>query len=55
MYGNETDLYKMVNFNVALSIKSTYPVACCIACHLPAFQARIGNDFGELASFGFHC
>ena len=39
LYGNATDLCKMVQSNVVLSMKSTYPVACCILCHLPAFQA----------------
>ena len=37
--GNPTDLYKIVEINVVLSIKSTYPVASCILCHLPTFQA----------------
>ena len=39
LYGNTTDLYKMVENNSVLSIKSTYPVFSCILCHLPAFQA----------------
>ena len=38
LYGNATDLYKMVEINFVLSIKSIYPVASCILCHLPAFQ-----------------
>ena len=29
----------MVETNIVLSIKSTYPVSTCILCHLPAFQA----------------
>ena len=29
----------MVETNIVLSIKSTYPVFTCILCHLPAFQA----------------
>ena len=52
LYGNTTDLIKMVENNGVLSIKSTYPVFSCILCHLPAFQAD-SCDFGELASFGF--
>ena len=39
LYGNKTDLCKMVKNNSVLSIKSTYPVSSCILCHLPAFQA----------------
>ena len=39
LYGNTTDLCKMVENNSVLSIKSTYPVSSCILCHLPAFQA----------------
>ena len=39
LYGNTTDLCKMVENNSVLSIKSTYPVFSCILCHLPAFQA----------------
>ena len=39
LYGNTTDLCKMVETNIVLSIKSTYPAASCIVCHLPAFQA----------------
>ena len=37
LYGNTTDLCKMVENNSVLSIKSTYPVSSCILCHLPAF------------------
>ena len=40
LYGNAMDLYKMVEINIILSIKSTYPAATCIVCHLPAFQAN---------------
>ena len=29
----------MVETNIILSIKSTYPAASCILCHLPVFQA----------------
>ena len=39
LYGNTTDLCKMVENNSVLSIKSTYPVSSCILCHFPAFQA----------------
>ena len=39
LYGNTTDLYKMVETNIVLSIKSTKPVFTCILCHLPALQA----------------
>ena len=39
LYANTTDLCKMVETNIVLSIKSTYPVSSCILCHLPAFQA----------------
>ena len=39
LYGNTTDLCKMVENISVLSIKSTYPVSSCIVCHLPAFQA----------------
>ena len=39
LYGNTTDLCRMVENNSVLSIKSTYPVSSCILCHLPAFQA----------------
>ena len=39
LYGNITDLCKMVETNIILSIKSTYPTVSCILCHLPAFQA----------------
>ena len=39
LYGNTTDLCKMVETNIVLSIKSTYPTPCCILCHFPAFQA----------------
>ena len=39
LYGNTTDLCKMVETNIVLSIKSTYPAAACSLCHLPAFQA----------------
>ena len=37
LYGNTTDLCKMVETNIVLSIKSTYPTAYCILCHLPTF------------------
>ena len=39
LYGNTTDLCKMVENNSVLSIKSTYPVFSGILCHLPASQA----------------
>ena len=39
LYGNTTDLCKMVETNIVLSIKSTQPVFTCILCHLSAFQA----------------
>ena len=39
LYGNTTDLCKVVENNSVLSIKSTYPVSSCIFCNLPAFQA----------------
>ena len=38
LYGNATDLCKMVETNIVLAIK-THPSASCILCHLPAFQA----------------
>ena len=37
-YRNATDLCKMIETNIVLSIKSTQPAASCIRCHLPAFQ-----------------
>ena len=40
LYGNAKDLGKMVETNIVLSIKSTYPATSCILCHLPAIQAR---------------
>ena len=39
LYGNTTDLCKMVEDNSVLSIKLTHPVPSCILCHLSAFQA----------------
>ena len=39
LYRNATDLCKMIETNIVLSIKSTHPAASCIFCHLPAFQA----------------
>ena len=39
LYGNTTDLCKIVENNSVLPIKSTYPVSSGILCHLPAFQA----------------
>ena len=39
LYGNTTDLCKMVETNIVLPITSTYPAASCIVCYLPAFQA----------------
>ena len=39
LYGNAMDLCKMVETNIVLSIKSTYPAASSIICHLPSFQA----------------
>ena len=36
---NTTDLCKMVETNIVLSINSTYPAASRILCHLAAFQA----------------
>ena len=41
LYGNTTDLCKMVENNSDLSIRSTYTVSPCILCHLPAFQADL--------------
>ena len=38
----------MVETNIVLSIKSTYPVSSCILCHLPAFQAD--SKLAEIAS-----
>ena len=39
LYGNTTDLCKMVETNIVSSIKLTSPVSTCILCYLPAFQA----------------
>ena len=39
LYGNTSDLCKMVENNSVLSVRSTYPVSSCILCHLAAFQA----------------
>ena len=41
LYGNTTDLCKMVETNIVFSIKSSYPVSTCILCHFPAFQAGL--------------
>ena len=38
LYGNTMDLCKIVETNMVLSIKSTYPVSSCILCHSSAFQ-----------------
>ena len=34
LYENATDLSKMVEINIVLSIKSSQPVASCFCCHL---------------------
>ena len=38
LYGNTMDLCKIVETNMVLSIKSTYPVSSCILYHSSAFQ-----------------
>ena len=40
LYGNPTDLYKVVEINVVLSIKSTYPVASCILLSFTNFSSQ---------------
>ena len=40
LYGKTTDLCKMVETNIVLSIKSTYLTAYCILCHLPLADSK---------------
>ena len=50
LYGNATDLCKMVETNTVMSTKSTYPAASCILFHCQFFKP-IRSDSGELGSF----
>ena len=56
LYGNTTDLCKMVEISIVLSFKSAYPTASCILCHLPAFQAN-SKRFRQVSVIRgtFHC
>ena len=54
LYENAMDLCKIGKICIVLSLKSIYPVASCVLCLLPTFQAdlkRLGFKLVEAIRF----